>query len=335
MATAWTWVGVGDKRFPVRPWMGCQLSTAVESYTWGLWKGVCNELSSLISPSSRQTPGQLPSPFVREADMLLPLLQGAAKGVMGGLGEPFFEVQTLHGIADVVFAVVDWDVMSQRSLLGLPAVTELSAVATLMALRTSKDEGSCPCMQTTALAARTGISAGHLRSTLLPRLVESGWVSPERNGWALRAEFIPPVKSMTAVEIKRSDWKRALSQANAYTDFSDSAYVAMDYARVRDTKAMIPSFTFTGVGLVTIRSNAEANIMARIIAPKRRRRRGLAHSVVAERVAALIERDTRSGDVGLVFGRVLTTTSGLDPRLSQSARASVGELSTGAGALAR
>lgn len=259
----------------------------------------------------------MPTPFAREADMLLPLLAGVAEGGLALRGEPFFEVQTLHGIADVVFADVDREVMSERSRSGLSAVTEISEVATLMAFQSGKGKEAPKFLQTASIAALTGISAGHLRSKVLPRLVEGGWILSKGGGWTLSASFMPPVKSMTAVEIKRTDWKRALSQANSYTDFSDAVYVAMDYSRVRDTAAMSPSFNFTGVGLLTVRSDEGAKGVQQRITARRRRRRGLPHAVVSERIAALIENDSRSGEVGLVFGQFLTTTSGLDPRFSQ------------------
>ncbi|ABK05864.1 transcriptional regulator, BadM/Rrf2 family (plasmid) [Arthrobacter sp. FB24] len=273
-------------------------------------------MTSLLAPPLR-SPAQFPAPFAREADMLLPLLTGIADGVLALRGEPFFEVQTLHGIADVVFADVDQEVMSARTRLGLSAVTEISEVATLMAFQSGKDQEAPQFLQTASLAARTGISPGHLRSKILPRLVERGWILSRGGGWALSASFIPPVRSMTAVEIKRTDWRRALSQANSYTDFSDAAYVAMDCARVRDTAAMSPAFNFSGVGLLTVRSDEGAKGVQRRINARRRRRRGLPHAVVAERIADLIKNESRSGEVGLVFGQFLTTTSGLDPRFRQ------------------
>lgn len=272
-------------------------------------------MTSLLAPQL-QSRAQFPTPFAREADMLLPLLDSVAEGLLALTGEPFFEVQTLHGIADVVFADVDQQVMSRRTRAGLTAVTEVSEVATLMAFQPGRGGEGTEFLQTASLAALTGISAGHLRSRVLPRLVESGWLSSEAGGWSLSAEFVPPVRSMTAVEMKRTGWKRALSQANAYTDFSDAAYVAMDYSRVRDTAAMRPSFNFSGVGLLTVRSDEGAKGVQRRIAARRRRPRGLPYAVVAERIAALIENDSRSGEVGLVFGQFLTTTSGLDPRFS-------------------
>lgn len=100
--------------------------------------------------------------------MLLPLLDGVAEGVLGPLGEPFFEVQTHHGIADVVFAALDREVMADRARAGLTAITEISEVATLLALRSGKSGDVPQLLQTVSLAALTGISAGHLRSRVLP-----------------------------------------------------------------------------------------------------------------------------------------------------------------------
>lgn len=264
--------------------------------------------SLLIAPETKR------ETFRREADMLSPLLQGISAAGLPRLGEPFFEVQTLRGIADVVFAHIDDDVMAYRNSIGLKAVTEISEVRTLRVLGVAGD--SAETLPIPAIAAKTGISAGHLRANVLPRLIDSGWLAEHGRGWQLTATFRSPVRSMVSLEVKRTDWKRALMQANAYTEFSDQSFVAMDHSRLRDTEVLKPAFDFAGVGLLTIRQSNEGNPVENLLPARRRRPRGFPHAVVAERIGALIEANSRSGYVGPVFGQFLTTTSGLDPRFS-------------------
>lgn len=269
---------------------------------------------SPVRPLSPQLKAQ--SSFTREADMLVPLLAGVGQSFVTRLGEPFFEVQTMRGIADLVFANIDNDVISRRLEAQLSPVTEIAEVATLLTLGPRVPGGVAESFQTKEISERTNLSANHLRSAILPRLTEKGWISPKGRGWMLTAEFKPPVRSMTAVEVKRYEWRRALSQAVSYSEFSDAAYVAMDHSRIKNNRLLQPAFEFTGIGLLTVRPGMEQGAVERIFTARRKRPRGLPHAVVAERIAALIESQRRSGEVGLVFGKFLTTSSGPDPRFA-------------------
>ncbi|RYH65393.1 MAG: BadM/Rrf2 family transcriptional regulator [Alcaligenaceae bacterium] len=253
--------------------------------------------------------------FTREADMLEPLLVGIPAVMPSGMGEPFFEVQTLRGVVDLLFARINKQVIRTRSKHQLPALIELPAVAVMLALtELGAIEGTGGPAHASDIAPRSSVSVGHLRRTVLPKLVESGWVRAEGKGWVACQAYQVPVSAMTAVEIKRGDWRRALSQAIAHRDFADT-YVALDRGRFTRPGSAAQAFEYTGVGLLTVNADdAVERRVERIIAARRTRRQVLPQAVVAERVIALIEAGRHSGDVPPVFGRFLTTTSGTDPR---------------------
>jgi len=247
--------------------------------------------------------------------MLEPLLDGIPTVMPGGMGEPFFEVQTLRGVVDLLYARVSKQVIHTRARHQLPALIEIPAVAVMLALtELGAIEGNGDPAQASGIAPRSSVSAGHLRRTILPKLVESGWVRAEGKGWIACQAYQVPVSAMTAVEIKRGDWRRALSQAIAHRDFADT-YVALDRGRFTRPGSAAQAFEYTGVGLLTVDADDAVDTrVKRIIHARRIRRQVLPRAVVAERVVALIEAGRRSGDVPPVFGRYLTTTSGTDPR---------------------
>lgn len=253
--------------------------------------------------------------FTREADMLEPLLAGIPALTPGGMGEPFFEVQTLRGVVDLLFARINKQIVRTRSERQLPALIELPAVAVMLALtELGAIEDTGDQAHASAIAPRSSVSVGHLRRTVLPKLVESGWVRSEGRGWVACQAYQVPVSAMTAVEIKRGDWRRALSQAIAHREFA-ATYVALDRGRFTRPGPAVQAFEYTGVGLLTVDADdAVATRVERIVPTRRARRQLLSKAVVAERVVALIESGRRSGDVPPVFGRFLTTTSGTDPR---------------------
>jgi hypothetical protein len=257
--------------------------------------------------------------FVREADMLEPLLDGISGALLTRLGDPFFEVQAMRGVVDLLFVEVDEQVVAARRTDQLPALTEVSAVSTLLALtQLGALAGRDEAVEARDIAPKTSLSPGHLRRHVLPRLAETGWISRQGTGWVARRHYQPPARGMVAVEVKRSDWRRALTQAVAYAEFANASYVALDRSRVKDIRPLTQAFEFAGVGLLTVSSEPHVegaeDTVTQPIAARRKRRRVLPHAVVAERIAALAAAGRRTGEVGDVFGRFLTTTSGADPR---------------------
>ena len=270
--------------------------------------------------SKRLVDGDAKRGFALELDMLEPLLSGANN--LSLRGEPFFEVQTLKGVVDLLFVRFDARVRAIRRELGLSPVTEIAQVSALLSLtRLGAILGQSTGATTTQLEEHTRISSGHLRSRVLPQLVSAGWVDKVGVKWLVRTPYEAPTFGLSAVELKREDWRGALHQALSHTEFADSSYVALDGARFRNLDRLVPAFEFAGVGLMTLTHGTAPTggpvvKTTRIIKPSRKRPRGLAHSVVAERVSALKDAGSRAGDVRPVFGRTLTASSGRDPRAS-------------------
>lgn len=252
-------------------------------------------------------------PFATEADMLAPLLHGFAPDNETDW-DCVFEVQTLQGVVDVLYVDIDREALSERQTSGLGPLHSPSEVSVINALQTLRGAESRP-VPTEVIAGLVTVGDKHLRSAVLPGLAANGWIERSSKGWSFIGIRAPVVRQMVAVEVKRSDWRRALSQATSYAAFADSTYVALDDARARDLVARRPAFDFAGVGLLTV---AATGGVWEHISPRRRPRPDYLHRVVAERVINLISGGYRSGAVRHVFGRALTTSAGMDPRFPEA-----------------
>lgn len=256
--------------------------------------------------------------FAREADMLPPLVQ-AKRLILGGhsVGDVYFEVQTMRGVADLLVVVPDGDVLAARWSRGLRPVLEGAGVAVLMALTSLGAIEGCagPGANASSIGEQVRISVGHLRRTVLPNLAEVGWVVPDGQAWRCAYRYQQPMRRIAAVEVKRDRWRQALSQASHHTSFADATYVALDGAREINVPELASPFRLASVGLLTV-CQGGVPAVRRELPPSQRRPRGLPRAVVAERVAALLASGVRSGPVGHVFGKHLTTSHGEDPRRS-------------------
>jgi hypothetical protein len=232
--------------------------------------------------------------------------------------EAYFEVQTTRGVVDVVLAEFDEQAFQDRKgrgLIPLIGLTEASVVHALAMRRITLTNSH-------VLANHVGVSAAHLRRAVLPNLRNAGWLRQAgTDEWSLAFPYVSPLKRIIAIEVKRTDWRRALVQAASHVEFADVTYVALDGARGPDTSVFEDAFVRAGVGLIhvtatrrTIADPLDANLR-KVIAPSRGRRRSIARTVVAERVTALRQSGSRSGELNHVFGRRLTTEWGSDPRI--------------------
>ncbi len=268
-------------------------------------------------PSRRQR-GAKGMGFVREADMLAPLLSWSPELRLPAGAEPYFEVQTSQGVVDLLLVVLDEAVVAARRATGLPALAEPAALAAVSALTTlaAVEDGEAPGATARDLAPHVPVGVDHLRRRVLPGLSEMGWVSQGEAGrWRARLRYLAPLRQVMAVEVKRGEWRRALGQAVAHTAFADSTYVALDAARTPPLATLAPAFASAGVGLISVRASGRMTVERQLAARRRRAWNGAARALVGERVLALAAAGTRAGSVGPVFGRFFTTSAGSDPRL--------------------
>lgn len=274
----------------------------------------------------RKPPGNRSQPFVREADMLIPIdAQRKRLLPQNSMGwETFFEVQTMHGVVDMLFVVPDIDAVAARETVGVPAVTDSAQVATLLgltALRAIKGHASRGA-SIHALATLVPVSIAHLRRYVLPALVASGWATQANDGaWLTMHAYEIPFKRIIAVEVKRSEWRRALAQTIPHTEFADTVYVALDAAKIPALPRIEAAFNHAGIGLAAIKRSScypapNATNLEVILRPRHQRKHGLVRAVVAERILALRAAGAFSGPVGPVFGRFISTSAGSqDPRI--------------------
>ena len=103
------------------------------------------------------------------------------------------------------------------------------------------------------LARRTGIPIKTLSRSLTPVLVNLGLLEDRADG-LLRGSggWAPAAKVLTAVELKLSDWRRALHQAFRMQRSVDYSWVVMDAARAAAARRNVDRFRELGVGLATL-----------------------------------------------------------------------------------
>lgn len=64
-----------------------------------------------------------------------------------------------------------------------------------------------------------------------------------------------------AIEMKLSNWKRALYQAFIYTNFANKCYIAMPENKKEVIKKNLDEFTKWGIGVLIVDSNDKVNIL--------------------------------------------------------------------------
>jgi hypothetical protein len=250
--------------------------------------------------------------------MLEPLVRGRKQLAGASTTQVFFELQTTRGVADIVFAEVNESVAAMRDAEQLGTLQETS-LAQVMHLFTQADTRSI--MYTAReISTLTGLTPAHLRRSILPSLIESGWLRYNAAGhFSQAARYIPPINRVVAIEVKRSGWQRALSQAASHVDFADYTYVALDECGLPKNGSWERPFRHAGLGLVTIRDNEDGQLnskVTKVIPPRRRRQFGAARIVVNERILTMWRSGSISGPISPVFGKMFSPSRGDDPRTS-------------------
>jgi hypothetical protein len=218
----------------------------------------------------------------------------------------FFEVWAASGTPDLVMLEFDPTQIERRATLGLGAVTGYSEVAVLEALRRGP-------LTISELGARVAMTPAHLRRTILPALSARSWVvqSTDRR-WSTPEPLAPVARWIVAVEAKRRDWARALSQADRYRRFANRSVVVMDAAVAAD-RALARAQADGEVGLAVLARECE-RLTPLFLPPWRRPRSEFEFTLMGEQALSMQEVGIRSGPVLPVFGRLLVA-SGPDPRL--------------------
>jgi hypothetical protein len=235
-----------------------------------------------------------------EADMLPPLAE-AVDALVVGLPNGFdrvvlFEVPAFESIPDMVIAQLDHGVLERRREAAVASVPDLTCVRALIGL-------TAGVVGLDALARRSGVSRAHLRRSVLPKLVEAGWVS-DLGAPQLRIEFEPVLNWVVTLEAKRSKWREAYTQARRHQRVADRAFVALDAACANPARSWSAEFAAQGLGLVTVDAQTHTATV------ERRPRRGPklnvdARHLLGERVVEMTHDGATVGKTFPVFGKVL------------------------------
>jgi len=252
--------------------------------------------------------------FRWEMDMLGPIAGsvGVLMRHLPGRGSPDvrFEVASATGVPDVI--AVRWHTgeLRRRQQLGLPPVLDVTRMRALTAL-------SAGSLTSAALAAACGVSVSHVRRTVVPQLIDDGWVAGARahsgrGPGALVRPLVrhrPLVGAVVTVEAKRSAWKQAFAQARRHRACSDAAYVALDAAWASVAVRFADEMSACGVGLLTVdAASGRVRVVSRPAI--RGATRDADRRLIAERAWGLQLAGARSGVVSPVFGRDLVAAAG-------------------------
>lgn len=253
--------------------------------------------------------------------MLAPL-RDAASAVLGGsvseaTSRPpwsvLFEVPTGSGVADVCCVRFGERAMSWRSAAARPPIVDWHELVVFGTLQLARGAG----VAVRDVAAQAGLSLEGTRRGPAARLVSAGharWSA--RNELAATWAYRLPVVEVVTIEAKLSQWRRCIAQAQRHTTFADRSFVALPDMVARRAAEHGGLLSSGGVGLLEVDSRT-GNVRVLVEAPNPRRRRGwaLTRMFVAEQLLNVGWDGGVSGPIAPVFGQLLHSSTGPDPRL--------------------
>ncbi len=251
--------------------------------------------------------------FPSEADMLIHIVQDTSSltQCLPGDFRVLFEVQSAVGIPDLILIAFNEYELAARKGLGLSPVVDPAGVAVLTALSVQYSDNRGKASYTSErLALLTGLTRGYL-CAVLGRLEAAGHVIKLGRGrWTATHPFHPLADYVISVETKRVDWRTGLWQAHRQA--TDYTWLVMDVTKSASTITRAEKFSKYKVGLATLSVTSEL----RVIVPAVMRRPSLVRRrLLIERAADLFLSGKVSGPLNPVFGRHLSATTGVDPRL--------------------
>ena len=242
--------------------------------------------------------------FQSEADMLAPLARQAQQLLAGS--KVLFEVPSTAGIPDLTLVSPDSTAIDARA--GRAALLESIDVKVMLALKqfpgysVDIDELSSACQ----------VSAGYLRRSVLPRLIDGLHLEKDERRWRSLYKWQSLAKRIVTIEAKKQDWRRGIAQASRHTAVADEAWLVLDSRSSKAARQRTDWFSLYGVGLGLISVNEE---WTTVVPPGINRSRQPQRELLVERAMGLYLKGSASGPIPRVFGTVLVASTELDPRL--------------------
>lgn len=227
------------------------------------------------------------------------------------------EFEAPHRRPDLVVVDVDEPVVAARAAAGVGSLADVPAATKVAVAFSARDDTVVTSAELDVLARSAGLSRAHVVGSVLPVLVERGWVARRsRTSWQLAHRWVPPVVACTPIEAKLSFTKAAVRQAQCQLLWAGAAWVAVDASRWRDRAEWPALWQF---GIVTLCAGCAQLRVPRPLADDRRPPSPVYAAQAAESALARIAAGDLDGADHLVFGRTLTA-AGASARVAGRAR---------------
>lgn len=208
--------------------------------------------------ATTSAPGLAP---VREEDMTEPTI-AAWSSWWTSRAEPDFIAREIVGplaIADLVAVQFDHGALRDRRAAGIHNTDDFLTLRVVLA-----------CRRTARTVAELGAMLGFSESGIR-RAVRHGYdigalVAGERRRHRTHEAWRPAGRRLVAVELKRTDWRRAAQQAWAYQDWANTSWLVLGQ---RPTLTAVECLSITGMGLAYL---GEDERLHRVLRPASRRR---------------------------------------------------------------
>lgn len=208
--------------------------------------------------AATSAPGLAP---VREGDMTEPTIAAWASWWTGP-AEPDFIAREIVGplaIADLVAVHFDHRVLRDRLAAGIRTTDDFLTLRVLLACR--------PSARTVAeLGTMLGFSESGIRRAVRHGYDVGALVAGQGRRHRTHEVWRPAGRRLVAVELKRTDWRRAAQQGWAYLAWANTSWLVLGQ---RPTRAAVECLTDTGLGLAYLGDDERLH---RVLRPRTRRR---------------------------------------------------------------
>lgn len=173
-------------------------------------------------------------------------------------------------IADLVAVRFDEAALKARRHAGIRATDDLLALRVITACRRAP-------LSTSELAAQLGFSASGIRRAVRVGYEIGALAAEPRHRHRTHVAWRPAADRLIAVELKRTDWRRAVDQAWSYQTWANAAWLFLGR---RPSAVALESLSRTGIGVAYLGDDHDVHVVVRPTA--RRRASGISTTWAAE-----------------------------------------------------